>query len=151
MTIVGKFSIIDADRASLAEISAAISIFPQTFTQTLSESLRESRPIVSEFVVHRFSAAYRLRLRFSSSIEVSAIVLNWQNVFNSTRAIHELCRTVNRRGVPVPRRSKLLIWITEKGSLLDAYSQLAAKVRAEGWKVFTVWECEARCSRSQKR
>jgi hypothetical protein len=53
---------IDADRASLAEISAAISIFPQTFTQTLSESLRESRPIVSEFVVHRFSAAYRLRL-----------------------------------------------------------------------------------------
>ena len=53
---------IDTDRASLAEISAAISIFPQTFTQSLSESLRESRPIVSEFVVHRFSATYRLRL-----------------------------------------------------------------------------------------
>jgi hypothetical protein len=70
---------IDADRASLAEISAAISIFPQTFTRTLSESRRASRPIVSEFVVHRFSAAYRLRLRFSSSIEVSAIVLNWRN------------------------------------------------------------------------
>src|SRR5260370_1473688 len=45
---------IDTGRASLPEISAAISIFPQTFTQTLSESLRESRPIVSEFVVHRF-------------------------------------------------------------------------------------------------
>jgi Uncharacterized alpha/beta hydrolase domain (DUF2235) len=98
---------IDIGRASLPEISAAISIFPQTFTQTLSESLRESRPIVSEFVVHRFPQPTGLRLNLKLYFEqvwfpgvhadIGGGYLENEARLSDNRSSHDLVATIHDR------------------------------------------------------